>query len=354
MSGSIVNNGGASDDDGFGMYWGSDASNAYAIYREAGGWTYPYPDLRIAFHTGIKLGANASYQGIKFYNDYDMATQVMSVNNGSDGLGANNVYVNNSLQAGSSLRAPIFYDSNDNNYYVDPASTSRVNVISFVSGATFGPYFQFNNQSNLRLQAGQQSGGIGISGYDFNGNWLFQLYGDSNGYGFLNGNWAGWDIKKIASGNLYLNNQTSYYISTSEIYYNRVYGLADIRSPIFYDNDNTGYYLDPASTSNLNVAKANYFCGNAGNTYGQYKGYDNNNHFITIRGAVSGTTSSPTITGAHQTTLVEYAEVNDSTGWFFKTAGAGNYDIVSRITRSYSSFEGSARAPLFYDSNVLS
>jgi len=81
--------------------------------------------------------------------------------------------------------------------YVDPASTSRVNTVSFVSGASFGPYLQFNNQSNLRLQAGQQSGAIGISGYDFNGNWRFQLYGDSSGYGFLNGNWAGWDIKKI-------------------------------------------------------------------------------------------------------------------------------------------------------------
>jgi hypothetical protein len=49
--------------------------------------------------------------------------------------------------------------------------------------------------------------------------------------------------------------------------------------------------------------------------------------------------------------FVEYAESNDSSGWFFKTSATGNYDIVSRITRSYSSFEGSVRAPLFYDSN---
>jgi len=155
------------------------------------------------------------------------------------------------FQSNSSLRAPIFYDSNDTNYYVDPAGTSRVNTVSFVSGATFGPYLQYSNQSNLRLQAGQQSGAVGIVGYDFNGNWKFQLYGDSSGYGFLNGNWAGWDLLKSVSGNLYLNNQSTYYIGTNEIYYNRVYGLADIRSPIFYDNDNTGYYVDPNSTSVL-------------------------------------------------------------------------------------------------------
>ena len=40
-------------------------------------------------------------------------------------IDSNNVYVNNYLQAGNSLRAPIFYDSNDTNYYLDPnASTS--------------------------------------------------------------------------------------------------------------------------------------------------------------------------------------------------------------------------------------
>ncbi len=102
------------------------SAHSYRIFQESGAWSNPYPDLRIAYHTGIKLGAHYNYNGIRFYNDSNMATQVMSVNNVSDPLGANNVYVNNSLQAGSSLRAPIFYDSNDTNYYVNPASTSYV------------------------------------------------------------------------------------------------------------------------------------------------------------------------------------------------------------------------------------
>jgi hypothetical protein len=49
-------------------------TNAYSIFQEGGGWGYPYPDLRIAYHTGIKLGGNAgSYEGTRVYSDYDMS-----------------------------------------------------------------------------------------------------------------------------------------------------------------------------------------------------------------------------------------------------------------------------------------
>jgi hypothetical protein len=48
--------------------------HAYSIFQEGGGWGYPYPDLRIAYHTGIKLGGNGpSYEGTRVYTDYDMS-----------------------------------------------------------------------------------------------------------------------------------------------------------------------------------------------------------------------------------------------------------------------------------------
>ena len=71
---------------------------SYGIYQESGSWTSPFPDLCIGFHTGISMGAHANYNGMRFFNDSTLATQVMSINNGSDGLGANNVYINNGLQ----------------------------------------------------------------------------------------------------------------------------------------------------------------------------------------------------------------------------------------------------------------
>jgi len=83
----VINNEGQ-----YGRWWepkgvGSDSGNgghSYRIFQEGGGWGFPYPDLRIAFHTGIKFGANPSYEGMRFYTDYDMSSRVMQVNGGSN------------------------------------------------------------------------------------------------------------------------------------------------------------------------------------------------------------------------------------------------------------------------------
>ena len=60
------------------------ANQGYAIYQEAGAWTHPYPDLAIAYHTGIKIGAYFGYNGTRFYNNNDMSTQTFSMNDGDN------------------------------------------------------------------------------------------------------------------------------------------------------------------------------------------------------------------------------------------------------------------------------
>ena len=59
----------------------------YSIYREGGTWTSPYPDLVIAYHTGIKLIAHLSYGGTRFYSYYGAGAQsdaniLLNVGNG--------------------------------------------------------------------------------------------------------------------------------------------------------------------------------------------------------------------------------------------------------------------------------
>ena len=94
-------------------------------------------------------------------------------------------------------------------------------------------------------------------------------------------------------------------------------------------------------TGNLNIVGGRVTASSGGtNTYGIFSGYDNNNHFIGLRCVVTGSTTSPTFTGNHQTTLVEYAEANDSTGWFFKSSQSGSYVEVARITRSQMNWNG--------------
>jgi hypothetical protein len=60
-------------------------AHAYRIFQEGGGWGFPYPDLRIAFHTGIKMGANAgSYEGIRIYDDYPMGSILIQLTGSSN------------------------------------------------------------------------------------------------------------------------------------------------------------------------------------------------------------------------------------------------------------------------------
>lgn len=70
------------------------------------------------------------------------------------------------------------------------------------------------------------------------------------------------------------------------------------------------------------------------NTYGVFSGYDNNNHMMAFRSAISGPTATPTFTAGHQTTFVEYAEAGDATGWYFKSSSSGTYEEIVRITRT--------------------
>ena len=83
-------------------------------------------------HTGIKMGANASYNGIRFYSDYQMsdgATKLMAINDHASGQGSGHVWVKNILQSDTSLRAPIFYDTAGTTFYADLAATgTSINV----------------------------------------------------------------------------------------------------------------------------------------------------------------------------------------------------------------------------------
>jgi len=80
------------------------------------------------------------------------------------------------------------------------------------------------------------------------------------GIGYSHGNWwgsaggrpTGWGMYAASDGDIRVILDAENGI---------VWSSASTRSPIFYDSDNTGYYVDPAGTSNLNAAN---FAGNVG------------------------------------------------------------------------------------------
>ena len=89
---------------------GGNSSNStpnYAIYQESGAWSYPYPDLIIAYHTGIKIGGHKNYNGTRFYNDSPKASgasQIFSVGDGDDHVRVlNDLIVSGTVTANSDI-----------------------------------------------------------------------------------------------------------------------------------------------------------------------------------------------------------------------------------------------------------
>lgn len=172
--------------------------------------------------------------------------------------------------ASSDFRAPVFYDSNDTTYYSDLASTAQ-NATRQRGGTIYGP--------NTTWGAYLLVGGNGRTSYIDNALTASVCATDGNihldaGSGkTMYFNW--YDGGAIIFGNG-AESQVGYMSSAGDLTVN-----SSSRAPIFYDSNNTGYYLDPASTSNMNAISAGgyIFSGNyiesAGAVYGTIF-YDNN------------------------------------------------------------------------------
>jgi hypothetical protein len=191
------------------------------------------------------------------------------------------------IEASQSFRAPIFYDSNNTGYYTDPASTSRLNVINcgdvyndlggwFRNYNSTGIYNQtygnhFYSDSATYWNVGSNGNGFGIRlRHSYAGTIAGYLYGEySNNFGLLNQS-GSWKVRVNGA-------DTEIY---DYLYWN------DGRGYIFYDRNNTGYYVDPASSSYFNAATCVgswYFQSNLGATSGSLAGpplqaYSTNNN----------------------------------------------------------------------------
>ena len=146
------------------------------------------------------------------------ANSIGFVGAGSSTLQHYMTLVGGSSYSSGDKRAPIFYDSDNTGYYLNPASTSNLNVV----GATG------------RIWAGWDAGDNNSVSCS---NW-FRSNGSS---GWYNASYDG-GIHMIDSTYVRVYNKQFYSaaaISTGTSVY----------SPIFYDNNDSGYYLDLNSTS---------------------------------------------------------------------------------------------------------
>jgi hypothetical protein len=156
--------------------------------------------------------------------------------------------LNNGIwQANASMRAPIFYDSQDTSYYGDFNSQSRFNTLKIGNQGTF------NSGNDYALQLSH------------NNRYLIALcYNNSSYYPWLvNDTWNGLEALIFhfnGIGDRFFFNRAGQMRADGLI----VSGDS-MRSPIFYDLDDTTYYLDPNADLSLRVygeiCNSNYQAG---------------------------------------------------------------------------------------------
>jgi hypothetical protein len=243
-----------------------------------------------------------------------------------------------------SLRAPIFYDSNDTGYYINPNATSNCSTLQAI---------------NLQAIAGHGYG------YRFWASDSYKIYMSSSG----NGTWGGRVTGETTSDyNMYFRmtggTNRGFVFSAGSAGTTKVAGIdaggigrftGSLRAPLFYDNNNTAYYADFGST------------GSSIRTAGPVSvGTTSSAVQLTVAGAggVDGielqvdTTNSPNSGRMFWTngTAGQGVAIYNSSGNMYLTTGA-TPNSTSGGTRmviysgNYVTASGSFRAPIFYDSN---
>ena len=248
------------------------------------------------------------------------------------------VHTSYTFSPGSS-RAPIFYDSDDTNYYVSPAGTSRMQNINMTSAGASGLLITHTDIRSAR-----------------DSNWT----GNPSTQGKIQYHSARWYIVSDSNSNRVVqfrkDNTDVSHIDNAGRYIGDVQASTDVRAPIFYDTDDTNYYTSPASTSLLNNLNANRFgINNSSSTtkygislYGGYSTGEPTYGLLFTGTAGLGTYGSVTSDWATYFTMNN----NDARGWIFRKVGVGNTSSIS--AGGVATFGSSTRSPIFYDSDNTS
>jgi hypothetical protein len=221
------------------------------------------------------------------------------------GEGSVTAWFKSTVDAGVSFRAPIFYDSNNTGYYVDPYGASIFNGVKLtgangnnVSGSDFLLWIDKANNNDWA---------IGVTNRQDYGLYMDMASGFNYGIRIMN---AGTEWFKVNA--------------------DFTYHASDMRSPIFYDSNNTGYYVDPASSARVLKVECGY------------------NHGVSNSIGCS-----------------DWFRSSGSTGWYNGTYGGGIYMTDSTWVRTYNNKKfyvssgsgdaimtpGGMKASTFYDYN---
>jgi hypothetical protein len=237
------------------------------------------------------------------------------------------LYVEASVYSASSMRAPIFYDLDNTGYYIDP------NNNSYVYSLTGAAYLRSNG--NIYTDANYGYGLVGVYAstryqgvFSMGSPWSLAVDGTSTGnlYGLA------WSHPNTGGVAAQLNNHGLLVLVNGGFQAaisGSIRAATDVRGPIFYDQDDTGYYIDPngTSASALRVRGGALFGPNL--SWGAYL-----------------------YVGTNSNADVNTASVAASNGNLHIDAANGYVMYLNYYaTSSYTIVAQSCRSPIFYDYN---
>jgi hypothetical protein len=246
---------------------------------------------------------------------------------------------NGSITATTDSRAPIFYDSDNTGYYVNPAGTSEM---SRVNGLNFYSSNWFRNVDSGDGLFNQATGQHWYS--DDDDYWNIAGGGSANGIRFRDshaGTIRGYVYATAANDVGILDNAGSWRVKSVGGSHTEITGSA--RSPIFYDSDDTNHYIDPNSTTTAGFIRGKLLIG-TNNTWGKTiqiggngREYVNNTNVASVV-TTNGNLHLDAASGSE--TFINYYDGNKV------HFGNGSNGTVGEIHS-----DGSARFPIFYDWN---
>lgn len=156
-------------DGGINVNGGGDNLYGWGQSTSAGGATpYTFYPVAINNHTGLAFSAHSSYGGLRFYNQ----------SHPSPTLGTLALQlIDNYAYAPQSIRSPIFYDSNNTGYYLDPASQSVLGGLTLTGGR---PIVFDTGGGSIHIQG--NTGGWGMGMYALGSSGTYR-----GGFGYLGG-----------------------------------------------------------------------------------------------------------------------------------------------------------------------
>ena len=151
------------------------------------------------------------------------------------------------LWADNSMYAPQYYDRDNTAYYLDPhVSSNLAKLILNGTGTGNAATLKVNNSSSSTWNHSIEAFAANMTAGE-NNLIMTGKQGNDRNAGYMSFHW-----EADSSNNNFVGIGLWNYDNLFRVYPDQITGSSSFRAPIFYDLDNTAYYLNPAGISNIN------------------------------------------------------------------------------------------------------